>query len=486
MLVREIELKLELTPAAADTLIKSDLFTAAPTIIRQRTIYFDTPGRDLSGAGFEIRIREAGGLRIQTVKATGTETAGLFARPEWEQPIEDDSPVLDDTTPLRALLGAKAHELGPAFEVHVERRIWNVTQNEAVIELVLDRGEIVVGERRSPVCEIELELKSGSPSDLFAFARRIDAIVPLKLGVLNKAERGYWLLGPAVRTLKAEPIALSSDAAATAAFRRIAGACLRQFRLNEVLLDRNNAEALHQARVALRRLRSAFTIHKSMLEDDRFDHLRQELRWLASALGEARDLDVLVARSGGEEARARLEAARADAYDQAEMALASPRARSLMLDLSEWLALGEWLTLPWGEEGREQPARDFAAMALDRFRRKMKKDGRDLANVDDSTRHELRKDAKKLRYATEFFASLFDRKRQKRRHKNFLGALEALQDHLGALNDLATAPKLLARLDLDNDPAAAALLEPSKNGAELIEKAAEAYDVFVDAKRFWR
>ncbi|WP_274427105.1 CYTH and CHAD domain-containing protein [Chelativorans sp. YIM 93263] len=485
-MAREIELKLELTPAAADALIKSDQFPAAPSVLRQRTVYFDTPARDLSGAGFQIRIREAGGLRIQTVKATGTETAGLFARPEWEQPIEDDSPVIDDTTPLRALLGAKAHEIGPAFEVHVERRTWNVTQNGTVIELVLDRGEIVAGERRTPVCEIELELKSGSPSDLFAFARRIDAIVPLKLGVLNKSERGYRLLGPAIRTVKAEPIALSLDMTAAAAFRHIAGACLRQFRLNEVLLDFNNAEALHQARVALRRLRSAFTIHKPMLEDGRFDHLRQELRWLASALGEARDLDVLIARSNGEEVRAKLEAARADAYDQARMALASPRARSLMFDLSEWLALGEWLMLPSGEEVREQPARDFAAMALDRFRRRVKRSGGDLADIDDSARHELRKDAKKLRYATEFFAALFDRKRQKRRHKKFLSALEALQDHLGALNDLATAPELLARLGLDNDPAAAALLEPGKNRAELIEEAAEAHDMFVDAKRFWR
>jgi len=288
------------------------------------------------------------------------------------------------------------------------------------------------------------------------------------------------------RTVKADPIALSADMTAAAAFHRIAGTCLRQFRLNEVLLDRNNSEALHQARVALRRLRSAFTIHKAMLEDGRFDHLRQEVRWLAGALAEARDLDVLVARSGGEEVRATLEAARVDAYDRAETALASPRARSLMLALSEWLALGEWLMLPSGKEGREQPARDFAAMALDRFRRKVKKGGRDLAEVDDSARHELRKDAKKLRYATEFFTALFERKRQNRRHKTFLDALEALQDHLGALNDLATAPELLARFGLDNDPAAAALLEPGKDRAELIEVVAEAHDTFVDAKRFWR
>ena len=58
---------------------------------------------------------------------------------------------------------------------------------------MLDCGEVVAGERRSPVCEIELELKSGDPAALFAFARRIDAVVPIRLGVLSKAERGYGL-----------------------------------------------------------------------------------------------------------------------------------------------------------------------------------------------------------------------------------------------------------------------------------------------------
>lgn len=486
MLAREIELKLELTAEAAEVLIKSNLLPAKTSVLRQCTIYFDTPAQDLSEAGFEIRIREAAGRRIQTVKATGSQTAGLFARPEWERPVENDSPVLDDTTPLRVLLGAKAHGIGPVFEVDVERRIWNVTQDDAVIEVVLDRGEILAGERRTPVSEIELELKRGSPSGLFALAHRIAAIVPLKLGVLNKAERGYRLLGPAVRTVKSEPIMLSADMTAADALNRVAGACLRQFRLNEVLLDRNNPEALHQARVALRRLRSAFTIHKTMLQDSRFAHLREELRWLAGALGEARDLDVLVVRNDGEKVHAMLEAARTNAYNTVEAALASDRARLLLLDLSEWLALGEWLSLPSSKEVREQPARDFAIMALDRFRRKVKKGGRDLAELDDSARHKLRRDAKKLRYTAEFFAPLFERKRQKRRHKTFLSALEALQDHLGALNDLATAPELLARLGLDSDHAAAALLEPGKDRAELIEAAAETHETVIDAKRFWR
>src|SRR3546814_8859412 len=106
----------------------------------------------------------------------------------------------------------------------------------------------------------------------------------------------------------------------------------------------------------------------------------------------------------------------------------------------------------------DQPARDFAISALDRFRRKVKRDGRDLAHIEDEARHEVRKDAKKLRYASEFFTSLFDRKRERRRHKKFVAALEGVQAKLGALNDLATAPQLLETLGLADDPDAARLL----------------------------
>lgn len=483
---QEVELKLEPTPEAAERLIGSDLLPTGSAVARLRSIYFDTPGQDLHKAGFTLRIRESEGRRIQTVKAADSGATGLFARPEWEQPVEDDRPVLDVTTPLKALLGNNYEYLGPAFEVVVERRTWMVSWQDAAIELVLDRGEVVAGDRRTPLCEIELELKHGSTAALFSFARRIDAVVPLRLGVLNKAERGYRLLGPAARAVKAEPVALTADVSAMAAFHRIAGACLRQFRLNEALIDPRDGEAVHQARVALRRLRSAFTIHKAIASDGQFDRLRGELRWLAAELGTARELDVLIARCEAGDTRDRLEQARQQAYRDAMTVLASPRARALMLDLSEWLARGDWLTQPAATEAREQRARSFAVSALDRFRKKVRKRGHDLADLGDATRHELRKDAKKLRYAAEFFAPLFQARRQMRRYGRFLETLEKLQDELGLLNDAVSTPGLLARSGLDGDPGAAFLITTAEEKVAMIEAAAEAHDAFSDTKRFWR
>ena len=263
---------------------------------------------------------------------------------------------------------------------------------------------------------------------------------------------------------------------------------MRQFRLNEallLLLSGREAGALHQARVALRRLRSAFSIFKPVIGGKDHLALRGELRWLASELADARNLDVLLERAGPGALHDRIAAAREAAYDRVGEVLASARVRALMPGLAEWTASGDWLDAPGAAGDRDQPARDFAVTALDRYRRKVKKGGRDLAHIDDEARHEVRKDAKKLRYASEFFTSLFERKRERRRYKRFVDALENLQDQLGALNDLAAAPQLVGQLGLADDPDAARLLAEGKCET-LLEAAVDAHDDLIDMKRFWR
>ena len=137
-LPREIELKLVLRPQDADVLEVSALLGVSPKKARQRSIYFDTPDQCLLGAGLSLRIRRSGRKRIQTVKAYGTKSVGLLERPEWEREVFDDTPIIDDATPIRALLGVRVADLAPAFEVHVERSAWNAHEGDTTIELVID------------------------------------------------------------------------------------------------------------------------------------------------------------------------------------------------------------------------------------------------------------------------------------------------------------------------------------------------------------
>lgn len=483
----EVELKLSLKPEDADRLEVWAARGAVPSKVRQRSIYFDTPYHRLVKAGLSLRIRRSGHVRTQTVKSCGTKAVGLFNRPEWERQVLDDTPIVDDATPIQALLGELVTVLAPIFEVHVERSAWIVHEGDATIEVVIDRGEVVVAEdRRSPICEVELELKHGDAGALFELARKLDEVAPARLGVTTKAERGYALIDTVATVFKAERIALKADMTPAQTFQHIVQTCLRHFRRNEDLLIKGpNPEALHQARVALRRLRSAFSIFEALLVDDVGAKLNDEVRWLATELGEARNLDVMLKRAPLGELHDRLETAHQLAYARVDEVLASTRVRRMMLDLAQWSASGAWLSASSTSDIRNQPSREFAIAALDRFRHKVNKHGRDLAAAEDEARHKVRREAKRLRYAAEFFTALFDRKRERRQYTHFVGVMEVLQEQLGTLNDRAAASDVFTRLGIVDGPNAVALLF-RENRRKSLNTAESAYDALIGAKRFWR
>lgn len=487
-MTREIELKLELSIESKKALLDSGFLGEPSGTVQQRALYFDTADQKLRQAGFSLRIRQAGEIRTQTIKATKSGTAGLFARPEWESVVENDEPVLDDNAPISTDIwpDVRSDELIVQFVVEVERKIWLHREDGSEIEIVIDEGLVVAGDRQSIVREVELELKDGRTEDLFRAARRIEGIAGLRLGVLSKSERGYALVAPLRTFHKAEPVQLDRSDSAVSAFQTIAQSCFRQFRLNEALLTgHRNSEALHQARVALRRLRSAFSIFKPILPDPEATRLNGELRWLASVLGDARNLDVLVSTAETGTLRDRLKHLRAEKYDRVVEAIGSPRAVRLSMDLVEWLWCGHYLQAPDTAQARQAPATEFASHALDRLRKTIKKHENALADGTDEERHEVPKDAKKLRYAAEFFSSLFDDKQGRRRHKQFVKALEKVQDHLGALNDLAMAPTVLRDHGLEDHPDAGTLW-PASGKTKLCGASMEALDDLLDVKRFWR
>jgi triphosphatase len=483
----EVELKLEIDPADAERLADAPVL-AGLSGERQELLstYFDTPDEDLRRKGFGLRIRRKTGRRIQTVKAEGEGAAGLFVRPEWECEVKGDRPVLDASAgPLAELFAADVLEmLAPLFETRVTRTVFEPEMEGAAIELALDIGEAAAGPHRAALSEIELELKSGDPRVLFDLARRLDEHVPLRLGVRSKSETGYGLTGDAKRgATKAEPVVLDHEGDARDAFAAIAHSCVRQFRLNEHgVMEKGGAGSVHQARVGLRWLRSAFSLFKPLLEgDDRAALLKLELKWLAAELGEVRNLDVLIPRMP-ENVRGQLETARGQALEHVRVSLASARTRLLMIDLAEWLAIGRWRVDPRDTALAARAAPDFAADILDRHRRKLKKRGKGLAKLDDVHRHEVRIEGKKMRYAAEFFGSLYPGRKARRRHKDFVSRIGDLQDVLGELNDLVTGPQVLAALGIEE-----ALPVPGKRERRrMLEGAEDALDTLLDVKRFWR
>lgn len=484
----ETELKLIADAAGIAAIVGDSALFGGRTETRQISTYFDAPDLPLAEAGLSLRIRAIGERRIQTVKAERATVAGLFARAEWERDVSGDLPEPGDVA--EALGGAAPDLLAPVFRTEVERVKTVFHLDDSRIEMVADRGRVVAegaDGATTPIGEIELELLSGDPAALFGLARRIARVAPVRIGVESKSERGYALLrAKPDKAAKAEPVRSDRGMDAAALFAAVAGACLRHYRLNEDrLIATGGAEPLHQARVALRRLRSAFTTFHDILDGPEHERLRAELRWLAALLGDVRNIDVLLPRIADPDARDRLAKARAEALAIVMEAIESARVRDLMLDLAEWAAFGAWRGTAGTKALRATPARDYAAAKLDRLRRRLRRRGRDLATLDDDARHEVRIIGKKMRYAAEFFAGLFPAPKRVRRRGHFLGRLEGMQAALGDLNDLASGRALLTELGFAD---VERLLDAGDRAPPmaLLAAAGKAHDSAMDEKRFWK
>ena len=421
------------------------------------SVYFDTPGLDLQKAGASLRVRESKGQRVQTLKRGD----GL-AREEHEATIASDAPD-PSLGPLPDLLpdGARS-ELKPAFHVRVTRRQRLIRFEGAEIELAVDQGEVRGGKRVSPISEVELELKSGAPEALFGLARELSHAAPIYLSFATKSQRGQALVaGCPLHAHRKARVAPGPDATVGEVLQAIARSALAAIAANaEVLRQRTEPEAVHQLRVAVRTLRSALGTFRSVAEDGQYPQVKDELRWLARTCNAARNLDVFVEETltpaeglqprprGLDALASAIDAARDQARAEVTQAMSSARFRELLISVTGWADTGAWLS----GEAAAQPARPFAARALAKRRRKLIRDGRGLAHAGDEARHQVRIDAKKLRYAVEGFQGLFRRKAARR----FVERLKALQDELGALNDLATAEVMFDDLALSPEAAFAA------------------------------
>jgi len=187
------------------------------------------------------------------------------------------------------------------------------------------------------------------------------------------------------------------------------------------MLGSPDPEYLHQLRVGLRRLRSALRAFRELLERKEVKAIVRPLRRISPKLGAARDWDVLIGRLGRGAGPFKAKRNRAR-----ERALRAVRSR----DFERVVARARALQVAETDDSLKQ----FGAAALERAHRKLRKQQFDF--TDPAERHEMRIRVKRLRYSVEFFAPAFPRARP------YLADLEALQQLLGELNDIAVGRQL--------------------------------------------
>lgn len=209
--------------------------------------------------------------------------------------------------------------------------------------------------------------------------------------------------------VKAAEIVLPSGASATFVLADVMHACLMHLEPNQQrYLASRHPGNLHQSRVAIRRLRSAFSLGRQLLgEDLEAQKLKAQLRASALPLGEARDLDVLLASPRlppDHPARPALERRSAAAHLLAGETLRGATWNALLVEVTDWINSG--LADP-DHPGSRQPGLPFAVEALDHRLRRIRSVVPRLSHIDEHDRHRVRIETKKLRYGIQFLESLF-------------------------------------------------------------------------------
>ncbi|MGH6919856.1 MAG: CHAD domain-containing protein, partial [Geminicoccaceae bacterium] len=301
----EVELKLSGQPEALETIFASptiaDKATGRGVTRRLENVYYDTHDQRLRARGLAFRVRRHGRRYVQTLKSNDTE--GLVSyRGEWETPLPSSEPDLAvlPVGALEILQGlVSPEELETQFTTRVRRRVRRIRLidqkgRESLIEAALDSGTIESQGGNMPIAEIELELLEGSPDALYSLALELDKLAPLRIETRSKSALGYALAsGQAPASHKAGALALDPRSTVEEVFRQILRSCVQHWCANEAAaLDGRDPEGVHQLRVAIRRLRSAFSVFRHLLERQERARLSNAAKRIVDSFGPGRDWDV--------------------------------------------------------------------------------------------------------------------------------------------------------------------------------------------------
>ena len=450
----ETELKLSLPAAALPRLRRHRLLAGVkPQRQHLENTYYDTADLALTQARVAVRHRRTAWGWLLTVKSTEPSAGGLAQRNEWEAPSQpgafDFSHV--DRKALRKTLEKLTPRLQAVFSTDFLRTTWVLAPSPGTrIEVALDRGCVRCGEREDAICELELELiespVDGVAKPLFDLALALQEDLPLQPAVASKAERGFRLfLEQASSPVRAGKTPVTEKLSPEQAFSRIALDCIEQLQRNEAgARAGDDPEFVHQARIAIRRLRSALNLWAPVLPADFLARYRADWKALAQRLGDARNRDVFVTETlpplcEGFPTHPVLQRLARQADRQREKtqrevraAFECPGFHRLVLGFTA--AVHE---LPVTPLPASLP--DFANRRLRRFAREVERRAA-ATRSDPQAHHALRIAFKRLRYALEFLAPLYPAKALRR----YLNAATELQELLGAMNDIAVAEAIMA------------------------------------------
>jgi len=461
----EVEAKL-LVPTTTDLRALARLSHLGPYRVQARgavrlhSSYLDTPNLTLARNGVALRLRRHGHHWEATMKWAGRVKGDVHERPELTValPSAPGLPFVPPPGPLQTQLAAlvAGRPLAPILISEIHRRLFDVLPSDPaappapIAELALDRVRLhapQAGQAETTYCEVEVEQRGGDRHDIASLSRMLRRGFGLQASHESKFARGLTVVyGSGI--LDSSDQRVLAFHSMQAAVRHIIARQLHWLRVHDpkVRADQDAAEALHDMRVATRRLRAALRIFAAGIPARLQTRASQELRWLGELLGGVRDLDVQLAKLDGFSAAApagfrptlgalqtHLAGERAGHRATMLAGLASPRYFRLLLQL-ERFAHSRAPRRP-GDAAALEPIAMAGHRAIKKaFRRLIKRGKKIQAMPHPEDLHALRMRAKRLRYLLEFLQELTGKP-----GRLLVKRLTELQDLLGSYHDSVVA-----------------------------------------------
>lgn len=440
-------IRLSLDPTDISALLQHPLLASQPKRQRIHLTHFDTPDKTL--AGLALSVQEKRILRKTTLSVAQT-TGELHVWSAPTTPGTFDFATLIDAPDIAEQLAQIADSLIPVYVIETRQRQWVVQIRSAQVKVTLEEGQISTGDgtslRTQGFCEIELQLQQGQPAALYGVARLLSRLLRLHPISDDLTQRALSFVAAEVaRPAKANRVKVDADESVIGVFKQLAWLCLKQLQANEGgIFGVSNVEFIHQARVSLRRLRTALRLFSTELPPGFSDKWGLAWRDVGEQLGNARNWDVFYTEIlpdmevdlGNSADISNLkefaQTQRKMAHSQAQSWISGRHYSLTMIAFCEAL-----LALPNSKATRIS---DFADKSLKKRHKRFCRGAEVAHTLNSEERHEVRIDLKKLRYTIDFFESLYPRKQL----QPFLRGLAETQELLGRMNDLVTCESLLA------------------------------------------
>ncbi|WP_024871448.1 CYTH and CHAD domain-containing protein [Tolumonas lignilytica] len=413
---------------------------------RLENIYFDTADQELRELDCGLRIRTYNGKHEQTIKLAGQVIAGLHQRPEYTLPMSVPWPDLrlfpTEIWPDGVNVGSLQQSLTALFRTDFHRRTWQVSFDDAVVEIAYDIGFIEANGQQEPINEVELELISGPIASLFKIARLLAVKPGWQLGGISKAQRGYRLAGltaePDVRRMGFAP--MTQDQTACEGLMTALQFALRHWQFHEQLyMQQPSIGALLQLRSAITLIQHTRTLFADVFAeltpvdwDDDLQWLVEQFAWLDEALVLQRMQfeyrQMLKDAPCQHELTSEIQRheQQLPTIEQTQDLLLSVRYCQTLLKLSAWMVLHE-ATDP-NSPSLTQPIQTLAIMSLDKSWQELLSLSKMGSALDHASYQRLRELLRHNLQVGVCFAALFDIERQQGFRLPWLNMLGRLSD----------------------------------------------------------